>query len=118
MNRADSIGRKIKQLRKENAMTLEDVARHLGVTRATAQRYESETIKIPSDKIEQLAELFMVSPGYFFGWNERKTLEQSIRMDSAEEKLFRIYRSLTDEGKRYLSQQAEIALKLYGGDLK
>ena len=42
---------RIKTLRKLHDLTLKDVAKRLGVTEATAQRYESNSIKtIPYDE--------------------------------------------------------------------
>ncbi len=65
-----TIGEKLKSLRKQNRMTLEDVANYLNVGRATVLKYESGMItNIPSDKIEQLARLFSVSPAFLMGWS-------------------------------------------------
>jgi transcriptional regulator with XRE-family HTH domain len=52
-------------------MTLKEVANKIGVTEATAQRYESANgIKsIPYDIIEKYAEIFDVSPSYIMGWS-------------------------------------------------
>lgn len=64
-------GEKLKALRKQHKMVLEDVADILKVGRATVLKYENGTItNIPSDKIEQLAELFNVSPAYLMGWTD------------------------------------------------
>ena len=66
-----AIGTKLKELRKQNKMTLEDVAVHINVGRATVLKYENGMItNIPSDKIEQLSRLFNVSPSYLMGWDE------------------------------------------------
>ena len=65
-----TIGEKLKHLRKQHRMTLEDVANHINVGRATVLKYENGMItNIPSDKIEQLAVLFSVSPAYLMGWS-------------------------------------------------
>lgn len=51
-----TIGEKLKSLRKQNRMTLEDVANYINVGRATVLKYENGMItNIPSDKIEHLA---------------------------------------------------------------
>lgn len=66
-----TIGEKLKSLRKQNRMTLEDVANYINVGRATILKYENGMItNIPSDKIEQLARLFNVSPAFLMGWSE------------------------------------------------
>lgn len=61
---------RIHDLRKEHGLTLKEVATKLGVTEATAQRYESRKgIKnIPYDIIIEYAKLFGVSPSYIMGW--------------------------------------------------
>ena len=71
-------GEKLKMLRKQRKMTLEDVAGIINVGRATVLKYENGTItNIPSDKIEQLATLFSVSPAYLMGWSENDDKQDS-----------------------------------------
>lgn len=66
-----NINDRIKLRRHEMRVTLEDVAKHVGVTRATVQKYESGIISnIPSDKIEALAKALNCSPAYLMGWEE------------------------------------------------
>ena len=61
----------LKARRAELDMTLEDVARIVGVTRATIQKYENGIISnIPSDKIELLAAALHTTPAYLMGWEE------------------------------------------------
>jgi repressor LexA len=63
---------KIKELREQSHLTLLEVSKKLGVSEATAQRYESDTgIKnIPYEQIIKYAELFNVTPAYIMGWEE------------------------------------------------
>lgn len=50
-------------------MTLEEVAKIVGVTRATIQKYENGIISnVPSDKIELLARAFHTTPSRLMGW--------------------------------------------------
>ena len=64
------INEKIKSLRKQKDMTLEDVAKKVGVSRQTIQRYESGVISnIPYDSIMGLAKAFNVHPGVLMGWD-------------------------------------------------
>lgn len=68
-----NIGEKLKALRKERKLTLEDVSRNLDISRANISKYENGDItNIPSDKIEQLAKFYGVSPAYLMGWEDRK----------------------------------------------
>lgn len=64
------INEKIRSLRKQRNMTLEDVAKRVGVSRQTIQRYESGVINnIPYDNIMLLAKVFEVHPGVLMGWD-------------------------------------------------
>lgn len=61
----------IKYFRTKCDMTLEEVAKYLGISKPTVQRYESGVIKnIPPDKIKQLSELFNITPSELYGWDE------------------------------------------------
>ena len=64
------LNERIKDLRRKRNLTLADVAEHLGVKEATAQRYESGNIKnIKYETICKLAELFDCEPQYLMGWS-------------------------------------------------
>lgn len=66
-----SLKENIKSKRLENNLTLEDVAKFIGVSKQTVQKYESGVISnIPSDKVEAMAECFSTTPSYLMGWDE------------------------------------------------
>lgn len=65
------MAKRIKELRLKNKLTLLEVANALGVSEATAQRYESGEIRnLKYDTIVALADLFNVSPAYLMGWED------------------------------------------------
>ena len=79
------INEKIRSLRKQKDMTLEDVAKRVGVSRQTIQRYESGVISnIPYDNIMLLAKVFNVHPGVLMGWD---AAEEQLEDASALEQL-------------------------------
>lgn len=64
-----TIGTRIKNKRTALNMTLEEVAKIVGTTRQTVQKYESGVIEgIPSDKVELLAKALHTTPAYLMGW--------------------------------------------------
>lgn len=69
---------RIKALRSQNGLTLATIADRLGVTEATAQRYETgKGIKaIPYEVIEKYANIFNCSPSYLMGWEETNNIEK------------------------------------------
>ena len=84
-----NIGEKIKALREQRRMTLEDVARALSVGRATIFKYETGKItNIASEKIEQMARLFSVSPAYLMGWEDSYEIDKRA---IEEEKVINAY---------------------------
>ena len=66
-------GERIRELRHLHHLTLDDVARHLGIGRQSVYKYEQGTVtNIPLDKLEKMAQLFGTTPGYLAGWNDEK----------------------------------------------
>lgn len=64
-------GDRIKNLRINNKMTLEEVGEKIGVSKQTLYKYENNIItNIPSDKIEGLAKVFNISPAVIMGWDK------------------------------------------------
>ena len=64
------ISSRLKEIRKQKKMTLEDLARKLGTSRQTIHRYENGTItNIPPEKIELLAEALGTTPSELMGWD-------------------------------------------------
>ena len=55
---------------------MDDVAKVVGVSRQTIQRYESGVIgNIPSDKLERLAVALKTTPGALMGWDNNNNPE-------------------------------------------
>ena len=83
-----NIGDRLKALRKERHLTLEDVSRSLDISRANINKYENGNItNIPSDRIEQLARFYSVSPAYLMGWNEEPTSNEKTLPQTKEAKI-------------------------------
>lgn len=62
---------KIKKRRLELNLTLDDVAKELGVNKSTVLRYESKSInKMSIDVIPPLAKILKCSPEYLMGWDD------------------------------------------------
>ncbi len=65
---------RMRHLREESDITLEEMASRLGVAISTAQRYEkSNGIKaVPYEVITEYAKVFDVSPSYIMGWQDER----------------------------------------------
>lgn len=74
----------IRKRRSELGLTLEEVARRVGVSRATVQRWEKGVLQNPGrDKIAALAAALQVSPEYLLGWTEDPGLRMEQDLASA-----------------------------------
>lgn len=65
------VGELLKKLRIEKDLSLDDVAKQLGLARQTLYKYETGLItNIPLTRIEELAKIYNVTPGYITGWED------------------------------------------------
>ena len=65
------VGELLKKLRTEKDLSLDDVAKQLGLARQTLYKYETGLItNIPLTRIEELAKIYNVTPGYITGWED------------------------------------------------
>lgn len=74
------IGLRIRDLRKQHKIQGTDLARTLGISRATLYRYESgEVGKLPIQTIKDIAQALHTTPGYIMGWEDEsgKPIEET-----------------------------------------
>lgn len=64
---------KLKELRKKEGLTQEELAKEIGVSKITILRWENGERQIKPDKIEQLTNHFMVNEAYLLGYSDYKT---------------------------------------------
>lgn len=75
-----NMGEKIKSLREEKGMTLEELGNKIGVGKSTVRKWETGMIaNMKRDKILKVAEALNTSPGYLMGWEK-----PSAQDDTAE----------------------------------
>ena len=64
-------GQRIRDLRKQQGLSAEDLAAKLGLSAATIYRYENGDIeKVRGDILEPLAKILHTTPAYLMGWEE------------------------------------------------
>ena len=83
------LGDKIKMLREQKDMTLEELGNAVGVGKSTVRKWENGMIaNMRRDKIAKVAAALDVSPAYLMGWKEEPKenpalLELAKQMDPA-----------------------------------
>lgn len=67
----ERIHERIKRLRKQNNLSVDEIIKKLNISRATYYRYESNEIeKLPLTILEPLANILNTTPAYLMGWEE------------------------------------------------
>lgn len=102
-----TIGEKIKFLRLQANLTLEQVAEKVGVGKSTVRKWETGIIaNMKGDKIGALAKALNTTPAYLIGWDtennkslpEEKTLGININaLSPAKIQLIQAIQSLSDK---------------------
>ena len=86
------VGNRLKALRLAKGYTQEDVGKIISRPPQNIYKYEKGVItNIPLDIIQQLADLYGVSPAYICGWTDSK---------SDIERIADVYNSLPDNSKK------------------
>ncbi len=96
----NEMSKKIKRLRLENNMTLEQVAHIVGVGKSTVRKWETGAIaNMGRDKIALLAKALNTSPSYLMGWKEENDLSF---LNSHEQAILSVFRALNKEDRQKL----------------
>lgn len=121
------LGEKIKMLREQKNMTLEELGNAVGVGKSTVRKWENGMIaNMRRDKIAKVAAALDVSPGYLMGWDEGKDtliVDSNAEMSqmyepenpallqaAADKELFDTYHRLDQDRKKQLKEYARYLL--------
>jgi len=76
----EEIGKRIKTVRAEKEMSLDDIANEIGVAKSTIQRYESGKIRSPKIPVlNAIANALEVNPAWLLGTSDQKVVQNSVR---------------------------------------
>ena len=98
---------RLKQLRIDRDVTQAELANLLGISPQAVYKYENGIVtNIPLDKIQVLADFFLVSPAYLAGWDD----DPSPRSEAAE--LSSILADLPEGDLKRIADFVEVAGQL------
>ena len=93
----------LKRRRKELNLTLKDVAKRVGVTEATVQRWESGNIKsLRQGRISTLADVLETTPSKLMGWEEKSEASADLQ----KQELLTIFHDLDKKDQEKLISYA------------
>lgn len=102
-----TLGERIKRAREAKGLTLLDVAREVGVSEATLQRYESGNIKNPKQpRLLSLAKALDVDVNYLMNWEGDDGKKEKTSIDYDLEDIVRIYKMLGRKERHELMAKA------------
>lgn len=110
----EGMAKRIKDLRQEKGLTLEQVADVVGVGKSTVRKWETGMIaNMRRDKIADLAKALGTTPAYLMGWEEDDSKELSQNepvLTEGEEVLLDLFRRVPEDKQQLVLQMIRAAL--------
>lgn len=108
------VGNNIRKYRKENKMTLKELAEKVGLTEATVQKYEAGNIKkIDIEMLKRLSDALETRPEKLTGWESREAYMEYRESRAVEDEmnLIKTYSQLTHGHKKAVRLLAKSLLE-------
>lgn len=98
---SEGMAQRIKNLRQEKGLTLEQVAEVVGVGKSTVRKWETGMIaNMRRDKIADLAKALGTTPAYLMGWNEKEESPSEPELTEGDKMMLEIFRMIPKEQQR------------------
>lgn len=110
----NELSRKIKDLRLQRGMTLEQVGDIVGVGKSTVRKWETGMIaNMKRDKIALLAQALGTTPAYLMGWKDDKKENppDDLKLTEGEKMLLDLFRQVPEAQQQLVLQMIAVALK-------
>ncbi len=108
---SEGMAQRIKQLRKERGLTLENVAAVVGVGKSTVRKWETGMIaNMKRDKIASLATALGTTPEYLMGWDEKKDSPGELQLTEGEKILLDLFNRVPEDQQQLVLQMIRAAL--------
>ena len=106
------MAQRIKALRQEKGLTLEQVAEVVGVGKSTVRKWETGMIaNMRRDKIADLAKALGTTPAYLMGWKEEKENSPSEpQLTEGEKVLLELFNRVPEDQQQLVLQMIRAAL--------
>ena len=107
------MAQKIKTLRQEKGLTLEQVADVVGVGKSTVRKWETGMIaNMRRDKIADLAKALGTTPAYLMGWDEKESSPSERTLTEGEELMLQLFRQIPEDKQAAALEMLRAALKM------
>lgn len=114
---AEGMAQRIKTLRQEKGLTLEQVADIVGVGKSTVRKWETGMIaNMRRDKIADLAKALGTTPAYLMGWEEEDSVKESSpsepELTEGEKLMLELFRMIPVDRQPEALELLRVALKM------
>ena len=114
-----SMSQRIKALRQDRGLTLEQVANEVGVGKSTVRKWETGMIaNMRRDKIASLAKALKTTPEYLMGWETsadpvttKKDSPDKPQLTEGEEMLLDLFNKVPEDKQQLVLQMIRAALE-------
>lgn len=107
----EGMAQRIKALRQEKGLTLEQVAGVVGVGKSTVRKWETGMIaNMKRDKIASLAKALGTTPEYLMGWEEQKSSPTEPELSEGEKVLLELFNRVPEDQQQLVLQMIRAAL--------
>lgn len=108
---SENMAQRIRELRKEKGLTLEQVADIVGVGKSTVRKWETGMIaNMKRDKIASLAKALGTTPEYLMGWDKKENSPSDLPITEGEKVLLSLFRKIPEEDQEMVLQMIRAAL--------
>ncbi|MCC0705301.1 helix-turn-helix transcriptional regulator [Clostridioides sp. ES-S-0049-02] len=101
---------RLRELRKENKYTVQDVADKLSVNKNSVVRWENGNRKVDTEKLIELSNIYNVSIDYILCITDNR---ENIQLEEEEKQLLNNYRELDTKSKTIVQEQINTLKKLF-----
>ena len=111
----EGMAQRIRTLRQEKGLTLEQVAEVVGVGRSTVRKWETGMIaNMRRDKIADLAKALGTTPAYLMGWQEeddkKELSHREPQLTEGEKMLLDLFNRVPEDQQQLVLQMIRAAL--------
>jgi transcriptional regulator with XRE-family HTH domain len=112
---SEDMAKRIRDLRQDKGLTLEQVASVVGVGKSTVRKWETGMIaNMRRDKIASLASALGTTPAYLMGWKEETVEEEKtpseLPLTEGEKALLELFRKVPEDKQAMVIQMIRVAL--------
>ena len=105
------MAQRIKDLRSEKGLTLEQVAEIVGVGKSTVRKWETGMIaNMKRDKIASLAKALGTTPEYLMGWDVKESSPSELQLTEGEMALIKLFRKVPEDKQQIVIDMIRVAL--------